>query len=166
MSFVLRFVDKGGETREEFLGFLHCELGLSGKGLAETVLTEIGNLTSDFNNCRGQGYDGHYVKSVQIRSFFWSVFGQISGSDWSHTTRETIEKIPKIASPSRFSVEKKRKQKIMAIAKLFALHTNATKVEIEISILRCIKILIKIINSMLRGTPILAKVDIFFVIST
>ena len=58
LSFVLRFVDKDGEKREEFLGFLHCELGLSGKDLAETILTEIGNLTLDINNCRGQGYDG------------------------------------------------------------------------------------------------------------
>ena len=31
LSFVLRFVDKDGEIREEFLSFLHCELGLSGK---------------------------------------------------------------------------------------------------------------------------------------
>ena len=55
LSFVLRFVDKDGEIREEFLGFLHCELGLSGKALAETILTEVGNLTLDINNCRGQG---------------------------------------------------------------------------------------------------------------
>ena len=58
LSFVLRFIDKYGEIREEFLGFLHCELDLSGKALAETILTEIGNLTLDINNCRGQGYDG------------------------------------------------------------------------------------------------------------
>ena len=58
LSFALRFVDKDGEIREEFLGFLHCELGLFGKALAETILTEIGNLTLDINNCRGQRYDG------------------------------------------------------------------------------------------------------------
>ena len=49
---VLRFVDKDGEIRKEFLCFLHCELGLTGKALAESILTEIGNLTSDINNCR------------------------------------------------------------------------------------------------------------------
>ena len=58
MSFVLRFVDKDDEIREEFLGFLHCKFGLSGETLAETILTEIGNLTLDISNCRGQGYDG------------------------------------------------------------------------------------------------------------
>ena len=58
LSLVLRSVDKDGEIREEFLGYLHFELGLTGKALAETILTEIGNLTLDNNNCRGQGYDG------------------------------------------------------------------------------------------------------------
>ena len=57
MSLVLRFFDKDGEIKEEFLGFLHCELDLTGKALAETILTEIGNLALDINNCRGQGYD-------------------------------------------------------------------------------------------------------------
>ena len=41
LTFVLSFVSKVGEIREEFFGFLHCELGLSEKALAETILTEI-----------------------------------------------------------------------------------------------------------------------------
>ena len=32
-------------------------MGLSAKALADTILTEIGNLTLDIDNCRGQGYD-------------------------------------------------------------------------------------------------------------
>ena len=55
MSLVLRFVDKDGEIREEFLGFLHCELGLTGKALAETILTEIGNLTLDIKTAVDRG---------------------------------------------------------------------------------------------------------------
>ena len=35
---MIRFVDDSGKIREEVLGFLHCELDLSGKALAETVL--------------------------------------------------------------------------------------------------------------------------------
>ena len=54
----IRFVDGSGEIREEFLGFLHCDFGLSGKALAETVLNGIKNFTLDIQNCRGQGYDG------------------------------------------------------------------------------------------------------------
>ena len=51
-------MDGSGEIREEFFGFLHCELSLSGKALAETVLNGIANLTLDIRNCPGQGYDG------------------------------------------------------------------------------------------------------------
>ena len=58
LSLVIRFVDGSGEIREEFLGFLHCDLGLSGKALAETVLNGIANLTLDIQNCCGRGYDG------------------------------------------------------------------------------------------------------------
>ena len=51
-------MDASGEIRKQFLGFLHCELGLSGKTLAETVLNGITNLTLDIHNCREQGNDG------------------------------------------------------------------------------------------------------------
>ena len=66
LSLVIRFVDGSGEIREEFLGFLHCDLGLSGKALAETVLNGIANLTLDIQNCRGQGYDGAFSVSGYI----------------------------------------------------------------------------------------------------
>ena len=47
----LRFADKDDEIIEDVLGFLHCELALSEKGLVKIFLTEIGNLTLDINNC-------------------------------------------------------------------------------------------------------------------
>ena len=37
MSLVPRFVDKKFDILEEFLGFLHCKSGLSGKALSETL---------------------------------------------------------------------------------------------------------------------------------
>ena len=57
LSAILRFVGKDGEIRENFLGFMHSELGLSGKALAKTILTETINLILDINNCHGHGYD-------------------------------------------------------------------------------------------------------------
>ena len=39
MSLVLRFVDSAGNVREDFVRFLHCEQGLSGKDLSEVILT-------------------------------------------------------------------------------------------------------------------------------
>ena len=54
---------------------MHRESGLSGEALAETILTEIGNLTLHINNCCGQGYDGAV-----------SVFDHINGLS-AHTLR-------------------------------------------------------------------------------
>ena len=52
--------------KEEFLGFLHCDLRLSGKALPETVLGGLINLGLDISNCRGQGYDGAAAISGHI----------------------------------------------------------------------------------------------------
>ena len=41
MSIVLRFVDKNFDVGEEYLGVLHCKLGLPGKALSETLLGAI-----------------------------------------------------------------------------------------------------------------------------
>ena len=57
MSHVLRFIDKNFDVREEFLGFLHCKSGLSGKALSEILLGAISELKLDINDCRWQGYD-------------------------------------------------------------------------------------------------------------
>ena len=66
MSLVIRYVDSDCVIREEFLGFLHCDLGLSGKALAETVLGGLIDLGLDIRNCRGQGYDGAAAVSGHI----------------------------------------------------------------------------------------------------
>ena len=66
LSLVIRYVDNDCVIREEFLGFLHCGLGLSGKALAETVLGGLITLGLDIRNCRGQGYDGAAAVSGHI----------------------------------------------------------------------------------------------------
>ena len=52
MSLVLRFVDKNFDVREEFLGFLYCKSGLSGKALSETLLGAISELKLDIHDSR------------------------------------------------------------------------------------------------------------------
>ena len=54
MSLVLRFVDKNLDVREEFLGFLHCKSGLSGKALSEMLLGAALELKLDINDCEGK----------------------------------------------------------------------------------------------------------------
>ena len=38
MSLVIRFLDLSFSVREEFVGFIHCSEGLSGKALSEVIL--------------------------------------------------------------------------------------------------------------------------------
>ena len=66
MQLSLRYVDSDCVIREEFFGFLHCDLGSSGKALAETVLGGLSDLGLDTRNCRGQGYDRAAVVSGHI----------------------------------------------------------------------------------------------------
>ena len=54
---VIRYVYSDCGIREEFLGFLHCDLGLPGKALPQTVLGGLIDLGLDIGNCCGQGYD-------------------------------------------------------------------------------------------------------------
>ena len=58
LSLVIRFVDEYSNIREEFLGFLYCEDGTSGKTISDFILREMSKLEINVNNCRGQGYDG------------------------------------------------------------------------------------------------------------
>ena len=66
LCLVIRYVGSDCVIREEFLGFLHCGLGLSCKALAETVLGGLINLGLDIRNCRGEGYDGAAAVSGHI----------------------------------------------------------------------------------------------------
>ena len=48
------------------MGFLHYDLGLSRKALAETVLGGLINLGLHIRNCHGQGHDGAAAVSGHI----------------------------------------------------------------------------------------------------
>ena len=58
LSLVIKYVDSAYFTKEKFLDFLHCDLGLSGKTLAGTALGGLINIGLDIRNCCGQIYDG------------------------------------------------------------------------------------------------------------
>ncbi|CAB4043830.1 52 kDa repressor of the inhibitor of the kinase-like, partial [Paramuricea clavata] len=46
------------EIREEFLGFIPCQKGLSGEALSEEISNFIKGIDLGMEDCRGQGYDG------------------------------------------------------------------------------------------------------------
>jgi hypothetical protein len=58
MAVVLRFVDRSFDIREEFLGFVPCQKGLTGEALAEEISNFAESVGLRMEDCRGEGYDG------------------------------------------------------------------------------------------------------------
>ena len=58
MSLALRYLDSNFLVKESFVKFIHCNTGLAGEHLLNTVLKEIKSLGLSMDDCRGQGYDG------------------------------------------------------------------------------------------------------------
>ena len=54
---VIRFVESSGAICEEFLGFVEAD-DMTGKGLAQLIITFLGQVGLSLDQCRGQGYDG------------------------------------------------------------------------------------------------------------
>ena len=57
MSFVMPYVDKSCQIREEFIQFLECQSGTSAQKLYLKIVNVIRNLGLEISNLRGQGYD-------------------------------------------------------------------------------------------------------------
>ena len=57
ISFVIRYVNKSCQIREEYIQFLECESGTSGEELYLKIVNAIRNLSLEIINLRGQGYD-------------------------------------------------------------------------------------------------------------
>ena len=53
----MRFVDSNNDVREEFLKFIHCDEGVTGRDLFEAKTNTLPEYGLDLMNIRGQGYD-------------------------------------------------------------------------------------------------------------
>ena len=58
LSFCLKFVNSNNDIKEEFLKFIHCDEGVTGRDLFEAVTITLSEFDLDLMNCKGQGYDG------------------------------------------------------------------------------------------------------------
>ena len=58
LQLVLRYADKQSQAREEFIEFVHCDTGTSGRAIADKILYTLQRLSLDPRNLRGQAYDG------------------------------------------------------------------------------------------------------------
>ena len=58
MSLVLWYVDFNSDIQEDFISFVFCENGLTGKNLASVLIKKNWFPWPWNRNCRGQAYDG------------------------------------------------------------------------------------------------------------
>lgn len=58
MPVAVRFVDSNCKIREAFLGYTRLPEGLSGKQIANAILSTVKELGLDMRKCRAQTYDG------------------------------------------------------------------------------------------------------------
>ena len=58
MAHIVRFVDKPGHIREEFLDFIHCDEGTTGRAFSGKIISILQDNGLDMNYLRVQGYDG------------------------------------------------------------------------------------------------------------
>ena len=56
LSFCLKYFNDDRDICEDFMKYIHCKSGLTGKDLNNEVTEALNSL--DLQNCRGQGYDG------------------------------------------------------------------------------------------------------------
>ena len=58
MPFVVRFVDVQDNIREEFVDFVLCDEGTTGRAIADNILFKLDEYKLNTGNIRGQCYDG------------------------------------------------------------------------------------------------------------
>ena len=59
LTLVLRYVDEDSLLiREDFVGFFECDLGITGRILADKITSTLKSFSFDLAYLRGQGYDG------------------------------------------------------------------------------------------------------------
>ena len=52
----LRYVDENGDISKDFLKYIHCQSGLTGKDLHNEIISSLESFNLDIQNCHGQGY--------------------------------------------------------------------------------------------------------------
>ena len=83
-SFCLRYVNDDGDICEDFLKFIHCKSGLTGKDLYNEVTEALTSFGLDLQNCCGQGYDGDGAVSGHFNGLSALILRENSKALYTH----------------------------------------------------------------------------------
>ncbi|XP_074659588.1 52 kDa repressor of the inhibitor of the protein kinase-like [Tubulanus polymorphus] len=89
LSLCVRFVDSSCSVREEFLGFLPL-LRTAGLYIAQTILRFLDEIGLDFNNLRGQAYDGAVAMSSDLHGVQAQIKQQAPNADYVHCNNHCL----------------------------------------------------------------------------
>ena len=84
LQFCLRYVNDDGDICEDFLKFIHCKSGLTGKDLYNEVTEALTSFGLDLQNCRGQGYDGAGAVSGHVNGLSVLILRENSKALYTH----------------------------------------------------------------------------------
>ena len=84
MSFCLRYVNEDGDICGNFLIFIHCKSGLTGKDLYNEVTEVLSSFGLDLQNCRGQGDDGSGAVSGHVNGLSVLILKENSKALYTH----------------------------------------------------------------------------------
>ena len=84
MSFCPRYVNEDGDICEDFLKFIHCKSGLTGKELYNEVTEALSNFGLDLQNCHGQGYDSAGAVSGHVNGLPALILRENSKALYTH----------------------------------------------------------------------------------
>ena len=84
LSFCLRYVNDDRDISKDFLKFIHCKSGLSGKDLYNEVTEALISFGLDLQNCRGHGYDGAGAVSGHVNGLLALILRENSKALYTH----------------------------------------------------------------------------------
>ena len=84
MSFCLWYVNEDGDICENFLKFIYCKSGLTGKDLYNEVTETLSSFGLDLQNCLGQGYDGSGAVSGHVNGLSVLILRENSKALYTH----------------------------------------------------------------------------------
>ena len=84
LALVIRYIDRQNDVTERFLGFVHCDEGLSGDDLTKKIIEAVKTIGLPLKDCRGRGYDGAAAMSSLRKGVAGNILKKVSKAFYVH----------------------------------------------------------------------------------
>ena len=84
LAISIRYVDNTCNPQERLLGFIECISGVTGKAIAENIISNLGCWKLELANMRGQSYDGAGAMSGTTKGVAARILEQCPKAQYTH----------------------------------------------------------------------------------